>query len=63
MDFVKEIKVFCAEHGLKPSALMVRAGVSTSTWQGWQRGNSPLLHNVEKVRRAMQGVRDELAGV
>ena len=53
MDFVREIKVFCATHGIKPSALMVQAGVPVPTWQGWQRGVDPKLSNVNKVRDAM----------
>jgi len=46
MDFVKEVEVFCAEHRLKPSALMARAGVPIRTWHSWRGGADPKLSNV-----------------
>ena len=57
MDFVREVKVFCATHGIKPSALMAQADLSVGTWQGWQRGVDPKLSNVNKVRDAMARIR------
>jgi hypothetical protein len=57
MDFVKEIKVFCAENDIKPSALMVAAGLPIRTWQGWQRGVDPKLSNANRVRDQMAKIK------
>jgi len=63
MDFVKEIRIFCAQYDLKPRELLKAAGLGPRTWDNWVTGYDRKQSSTDKVRAEMARIKAKLGAV